>query len=359
MWLCIAGAGRQLVMTSSVQAFQCDAHGSQMGVEWGKWKRNFNYFIGANEIEEPIRKKRLLLLFAGEQVQEIYDSLDTDDIAGGPMADSFVDYFQRTLQLLDDYFAAKTNVTYERHMFRQLKQEAEKKLVKFAMRLRVQAKKCGFGDQLNDNIRDQLIEKCRSNDFRRDMLKKRDPSMDEILQYAAAFEAVEEQVKVFKQPDAENQLVNRVIEVKACYRCGSKRHQGNDKSCPAMGKKCFRCNGMNHFKSKCRSKSNMPNDSKDNQRDRPYNRPNNRWQKKTKEESSTEAKENESVNNISDDEKPFDKYVFWLANTNRIDCHIGGVSLSMVIDSGSRFNIIDKANWESLKRQNIIVHNST
>lgn len=36
-------------------------------------------------------------------------------------------------------------------------------------------------------------------------------------------------------------------------------------------------------------------------------------------------------------------------------CYIGGVPLSMVIDSGSHFNIFDKANWNKMKQQNVKV----
>lgn len=352
-----------MVMTSSVQPFLSDAHGSQVGVEWAKWKRNFRYFVEANEIEDPVRKMRLLLLFAGEQVQEIYDSLDGNDIGGGPLADEFVDQFERTVRTLDEYFASKTNITYERHLFRQLKQEAGEKMVKFAMRLRIHAKRCGFGDQANDNIRDQMIEKCLSSELRREILKKPNPSMDDILQHAAAFEAVEQQEKVFKEPNGGIVSVNKIIEVTGCTRCGSKRHQTNDKNCPAIGKKCFRCNGLNHFQSKCRSKANA-SDSKGNQRSQPYHRQN-RWSKRDNRGSqpSGEPQKSENINSIEDaeqvtvavdsPEKP--KYVFYLDGTNRITCLIGSVSVSMVIDSGSRYNIVDKDTWESLKAKNIEV----
>lgn len=338
-----------------------------------KWKRNFRYFIDANEIEDPVRKTRLLLLFAGEQVQEIYDSLDGNDFAGGPLADGLVDQFDKTVLVLDGYFASKMNVTYERHQFRQLKQEAGEKMAKFAMRLRIHAKRCGFGEQANDNIRDQLVEKCHSDEFRREILKKKNPSMDDILQHAAAFEAVEQQEKVFKDPATGIATVNKITEVTVCSRCGGKRHQANDKGCPALGKKCFRCNGMNHFQAKCRSKSKGANDSKGSQRFNPYNRQNNRNQKQDdtrKPQRSGESVRPENVNNIVEsltkpnevepivecvdsDDKP--KYVFYLDDTNRITCQLGGVIVSMVIDSGSRYNIIDKDTWEMLKRKNVRV----
>lgn len=163
-----------------------------------------------------------MLLFAGEQVQEIFEN-SISEIVSGPNAVAYIDSYQAAIAKLDEYFASKTNITYERHLFRKLKQEAGEKMEKFGMRLKIQAKKCGFGEQTNDNVRDQLIEKCTSIEFRREMLKKKAPTMEDILRYAIAFEAVEEQAKTFKEPSASlvTASVNKILEVKACTRCGS------------------------------------------------------------------------------------------------------------------------------------------
>lgn len=144
-------------MASSVQPFLCDKYGSEVEREWLSWKRNFHYFIEANEIVDVERKKTLLLLFAGEQIQEIYDNLDGGDDIGGPRPSEYMDQYKVLVTRLDSYFASKINVTVERTKFQELKQEANETIAKFAMRLRNHAKRCNFGEQLDSNIRDRIL----------------------------------------------------------------------------------------------------------------------------------------------------------------------------------------------------------
>ena len=50
---------------------------------------------------------------------------------------------------LDRYFTPQVNIPYERHLFR--------------TRLRDRADYCEFGEATNENIRDQVIDKCLSS----------------------------------------------------------------------------------------------------------------------------------------------------------------------------------------------------
>lgn len=40
---------------------------------------------------------------------------------------------------------------------------------------------------------------------------------------------------------------------------------------------------------------------------------------------------------------------------NEIGCFIGGVGLKAVVDSGSRFNLVDKETWKFMKLQHVKV----
>lgn len=51
----------------------------------------------------------------------------------------------------------------------------------YAMRLKQQAEQCNFGDKLEEHVRDQIIEKCRSVVLRREMLKQGDANLQTIL----------------------------------------------------------------------------------------------------------------------------------------------------------------------------------
>lgn len=111
----------------------------------------------------------------------------------------------------------------------------------FAMRLRLQAEKCDFGDSMEDNIKDQIIEKCLSTKMRRESLKLGDTNLDKVLKSAKIFEAIELQSKTFDHTDTNKyrptENVNK-IEWKSnskhnatssqqieCSRCGYTGHR--------------------------------------------------------------------------------------------------------------------------------------
>lgn len=67
------------------------------------------------------------------------------------------------LRYSTDFLNRKKNESYERHVFRELPQNENERIDMFLMRLREQAERCNFGDNLDDNIRDQITSGCFSN----------------------------------------------------------------------------------------------------------------------------------------------------------------------------------------------------
>ena len=76
------------------------------------------------------------------------------------------------MEQLDDYFSPQVNVPYERHLFRNTKQLSAETVDQFITRLRQRADYCDFGDKMNEQIRDQVIDKCVSHQLRRKLLEK-------------------------------------------------------------------------------------------------------------------------------------------------------------------------------------------
>ena len=70
------------------------------------------------------------------------------------------------LEQLDQYFTPQVNVPYERHLFRTMAQLPSESVDQFITRLREREEYCEFGNAKDENIRDQVIEKCISSRLR-------------------------------------------------------------------------------------------------------------------------------------------------------------------------------------------------
>ena len=108
------------------------------------------------------------------------------------------------------------NLPFERHLFRKMEQAENETVDQFVFRLRQKAILCGF-DNVDEAIRDQVIEKCRSMHLRRKFFVK----LGNILlkDFARAFKAVDLQMKAMENPGASTDAqVNSVNKKKPKWK---------------------------------------------------------------------------------------------------------------------------------------------
>ena len=250
--------------------FDCKGAITSVAPRWKKWKKSFEYYILAKGITNSARKKGLLLHCAGTEVQELFETLQDP----GPPADAGednADEYQKALRTLDAHFSAQLNEPYERHVFRNLKQEEGETVDQFITRLRRQAENCNW-DNADEPIRDQVIDKCRSADLRRKLLLKGTHlTLEKVQEIARSFEAVDIQLKAMTGAEEDRQQVNRIEqggtadqfkakETKArCYRCDREGHLSRDSCCPARNAECQRCHKIGHFAKVCQTKTATKN----------------------------------------------------------------------------------------------------
>ncbi|XP_055633425.1 uncharacterized protein LOC129773799 [Toxorhynchites rutilus septentrionalis] len=356
-----------------LQPFDYASHTDDVGIEWRKWLKSFETMVRASRIDDEEWMKDLLLHFAGPNVQQLFDTLPELPDSGmrGPLmnVDTYtpnMSCYEEAVTRLNAFFLPKENTTYERHLLRQMKQRVDESIDSFTVRLRVQAERCGFGDKVEENVKDQIIESCQSAVLRRDLLKRGDADLQEILRVAKIFETVAVQVKSFAK-EALKPLVSEVnkIDVKPSYdrinrfidstrveyhRCGYSGHMARDEKCPARGKSCNKCGGRDHFAKKCRKRKqpiaptvnrDVVPKSADNGSDGIRNQ------------------ESNSINQIVDKET---EYIFNMTtseNDGEVQCEIGGVAVSAIIDSGSKYNLLSELVWEQMKSKKLNVSNQS
>lgn len=99
-----------------------------------KWLRGFEIYTQANEIEQPKDKKNWMLHYAGPKVQDIFYTLpeieEEEERQCGPYFSGYVfprNEYNEALKKLNQFFEPKQNVSYERHVFHQLKQKKDER----------------------------------------------------------------------------------------------------------------------------------------------------------------------------------------------------------------------------------------
>ena len=161
----------------------------------------FDNFLVADDINTDARKKTLLVLhFAVPTVHDIYETLSPATIG-----DNYAD----TLKVLNDYFLPKKNVEFEIYKFRQTKQEVNESLDTYYTKLKQLAKYCEF-DNIEKEIKSQIIQACLSNKVRRKALRDSGITLQQILDFARAMDATDSHMTEMEEPNMNNDRLDAV-----------------------------------------------------------------------------------------------------------------------------------------------------
>ena len=330
----------------ALPTFDLSGSASQVADRWRKWKRAFQYYADGKDIKGAHRKTSQLLHLAGLQLQDIYEDLRDP----GPETETD-DEYKVCIRKLDHYFKAEDNVPYERHLFRQLAPKEGESADQFMVRLKQQARRCSFGDSLEDNLRDQLIEKLGDLELKKRMLETSNITLEEALKKARVWEAAGEQARQMTIP-AEGTEANLVRsssgqgrKSNACFNCGKEGHFARDQSCPARGKKCGNCGKHGHFAACCRADKDVHESKKQStSQRRGFNRDRRAHGKQanyveddqSSEEDAFAFSVTEQACTVSASSQP-------LASVS-----IGGVTKEVLIDSGSVSNLMGEEIFQEL-----------
>ena len=312
-----------------------------MSARWERWLRAFELFADGKGVKHADQKKALMLHTAGLSVQDIFFTLDE-----GTGENNYL----KAKDALDKYFKPQANVPYERLCFREMSQLPSETVEQFVTRLRQKAQSCEFGDAaaVDEQIRDQVISKCLSHNIRRKLLEKgKILTLQQLREIARVMEDSEKQAR--KIEGAANE-VNRVSvnsnekgnprvggkqSTVRCFCCGNVGHKANDKVCPARGKRCRKCNNPGHFEKVCKTKLKISEGRKGG-KDRRVRQV-----------------------GVGVDETDDSEYAFGVLggadnpDNGEISVKIGGVQVTMIIDSGASCNVLDRKLWEYLKANKV------
>lgn len=166
----------------AVESFNASGEPSVVAAKWERWRKSFKFYIAALGNVADARQKALLLHCGGQDIQDIFELFTwADDVTSDTAT------FAQTLAKFDAHFAIHRNDTFERNLFRQMIQQDGESTAQFVTRLRQQARHCSFHD-VNEMIRDQVIEKCTDKRLKTELFKRQNLTLDVLLKVAQAHE---------------------------------------------------------------------------------------------------------------------------------------------------------------------------
>lgn len=201
------------------------------------------------------------------------------------------------------------------------------------------------------SLMDKIIDTWASPELTKKLLEK-EQTLGEIIEACQVDEKInnQSQLMLWKPfPDTINKISNwksRPTSHSDFGRCERSGHKEDSSTCPARQTKCNRYSRLGHFGRKCRTvlKCAYPQ-SYEGKNVENFKRRNVRLIKDGKHEGKEINRKN-CFKIYSNDE-----------HDERIQCRIGGEDVAMIIDSGSRFNLISQDDWLTLQSRKATVFN--
>lgn len=267
------------------------------------------------------RKRYMLLHYTGEEVYNIFDTLQDTGTSND---------YTIAKQTLEDHFNPQKNVEFEIYKFRQARQNSEETMDGYCSRLRQLAEYCKFQD--NDReIKSQIIQGCKSARLRRRSLREQDMILKTLLDIARAMEIAQLQAAgIENNSKSLNFTKRKQTNDKGRSKFLSPKHNGmtkyfhcggnwlhKEQPCRAKGKDCRHCHKVGHFSKVCKSTTKKP----------------------------IPTRKSPKINNIEDNSD--DEYVFSLngemsRDLPKVSVRIECVGVRIMIDSRASINILSE-----------------
>lgn len=183
------------------------------------------------EITDPKKKKAQLLALGGLELQDKYfervgEEEEAEETGNNEKAQEKGDVYATAKQILNDYFAPKHHDVYERYLFCSMKPEEGETLESFGRRAAGWAKKCKFG-QTVEEIRDirviDLIISFAPPELREKLLENTTLTLATALQKVKEHENIKDQSK--KLQSAGSVLASTVNKLSVHFIAQLEKHQ--------------------------------------------------------------------------------------------------------------------------------------
>lgn len=240
---------------------------------WETFKEAYDDYIIATEIDKKEKKVIVATLktLMGEDCRKT--------LAGLKLPKEQMEDPEEIAKALTDNFVVKRNILYDRYKFYTATQQPKESVEQFVDRLRSLATSARFlsAEVEAEAIRDILVLGCQDEAARARIFRKEGAiTLKSAIEMLRVSEATSQQLKTISgeqyksvhftkknRPDKKmykdkKKESRSKSTMKTCRFC-AEEHQWGKSRCPAFGKKCTKCQVMNHSAKACRNSTDKKN----------------------------------------------------------------------------------------------------
>lgn len=226
---------------------------------WETYEERMEQFLVVNSVEEETLKRARLITAIGDDCYQLLRNLLSPR---KPKDVSFDDM----IKALRNHFNPKPKIVVERFNFHSRTQHEGESVSDFLASLRKLAATCGFGQFLDEALRDRFVVGLRNQLIQQRLLQEDNLTLPNALTTATAMEAAEKGVVTISatgsthsamaaKKTAKHQTNEKSLKSSSqsgCFRCGARDHWA--RSCPHRNKSCEKCGRFGHHQDACRTK---------------------------------------------------------------------------------------------------------
>ena len=321
--------------------------------DWIQYAERLEHFFAANSIDEPNKKKAMLLTVIGPTAYRLMRSL----VAPQKLDEKT---FKELVDAMKDHYCPKPSEIVQRFKFNTRARQPGESVSTYVSQLRSLAEYCNYGASLNNMLRDRLV--CGINDMQiqRRLLSKKDLTFETALEEAVGQETAARNVQTLQGTEAavgevvnEDSAVVRKVDRQRkqthwptsqsqpfsgggeCFRCGQRGHTAA--KCRFRTAKCHQCGRIGHIRSQCRSQLKRPIMYHDQQSE-------------VKSLQETDSSQQEFQTDSSHQEYSLFAVNSKYASRNPIEVELvlDGRPVSMEVDTGASLSLVSKSTFEQL-----------
>ena len=229
--------------------------------DWTAYVERLNYYFIANEVTGVAKKRSILLSACGPKTYKLIRSLVPADKIDETAYDELV-------KLVQQYYDPKPSKIVQRYKFNTRARRDGESVATYVASLRELAEHCGYGETLQEMLRDRLVCGVRHVGIQKRLLAEKDLTYEKAYELALTMEAAERDTKDLKHDSGRTEVhkgevhsiqsrrgrkdSSRKRGKPTCYRCGGEHLAP---SCRFKETECHRCKKVGHIAKMCKTKT--------------------------------------------------------------------------------------------------------